>query len=307
MLNTRQLQDGISRMKKRNDVYILAHCYQSHDILEAADFVGDSYALSTKAAEVKNKVILVCGVRFMAETVKILSPEKKVILANPLASCAMAEQISADHLHELKRQHPGCTTVAYVNTTAELKTYCDVCVTSSSAAKIAGKIDGENILFLPDRNLGSWVAKQTPHKNIHLASGCCPVHASITSDDITAVRQTHPKALILVHPECLPEVCEAADFVGSTSEIMDYAGKSKANEFFIGTEVSIVSHLQFEHPEKKFYPLSKNCVCHDMRITTLLDVYRCVSGIGGEEIVLEDEVIQKARQSLDAMVSYAEA
>lgn len=302
-MNTREMQDEILRLKEENDICILVHAYESHDIWEVADFMGDSYGLSLKAAEAPQKTIIMCGVRFMAETVKILSPDKKVILANPLAGCAMADQLDVPKLSALKEQYPGYTVVAYINTTSELKTICDVCVTSSSAPKIIGNLDAKDILFVPDQNLGSWIAKKIPDKNIQLIDGCCPVHAcSITAEAATEAKALHPDALLLVHPESLPEVSAQADYAGSTTGIMDFAKKSGAKEFIIGTENSIVQHLQFECPDKKFYPLSKNCVCDDMRLTTLADVYQCCLGIAGEEIVLSDDVMTKARKCIDTMI-----
>lgn len=302
MYTTRELQDKILKLKKENDVCILAHAYQSHDIWEIADYVGDSYGLSVQAAKSEAKTVLMCGVRFMAETVKILSPEKKVILSHPEAGCPMATQMDVDLIKALKAQNPGYMVAAYINTTAELKTVCDVCVTSSSAVKVIRNLDSKDILFVPDCNLGKWVADQIPEKNIKLVHGGCPTHVRITEKDVKKARALHPEALLLVHPECLPEVSEAADYVGSTTGIMDFAKKSEAKEFIIGTENSIVQHLQFACPDKQFYALSKDCVCHNMKLTTLADVYNCVSGIGGEEIQLTDEVRVRAKNCLDRML-----
>ena len=303
MFTTRELQDEIIRLKKENDVCILAHAYQSHDICEVADYVGDSYGLSQQAAKATQKTVLMCGVRFMAETVKILSPEKKVLLSNPNAGCPMAEQMDVELISQVKEMNPGYTVVAYINTTSELKTICDVCVTSSSAVKIVKNIENKNILFIPDCNLGHWVAEQVPEKNIKLLQGGCPTHVRMSVKDVEAARKAHPDALLLVHPECLPEVTEKADYKGSTTGIMDYAKNSDAKEFIIGTENSIVQHLQFACPDKKFYPLSKDCVCHNMKLTTLGDVYDCVKGIGGEEIELSDEIREKAKRCIDTMLT----
>ena len=302
MYTTRELQDEILKLKKENDVCILAHAYQSHDIWEIADYVGDSYGLSVQAAKSEAKTVLMCGVRFMAETVKILSPGKKVILSHPEAGCPMATQMDVDLIQALKAQNPGYMVAAYINTTAELKTVCDVCVTSSSAVKVIRNLDSKDILFVPDCNLGKWVADQIPEKNIKLVHGGCPTHVRITEKDVKKARAMHPEALLLVHPECLPEVSEAADYVGSTTGIMDFAKKSEAKEFIIGTENSIVQHLQCACPDKQFFALSKDCVCHNMKLTTLADVYNCVAGIGGEEIELTDEVRVRAKNCLDRML-----
>lgn len=301
-MNIKEMQDEIMRIKKEKDICILAHAYQSHDIWEVADYVGDSFGLAQRAAEAPQKTMIMCGVRFMAETVKLLSPEKTVYLPEPDAGCPMADQIDYDLLAALREKNPDYTVVAYVNTTTEVKTLSDVCVTSSSAVKIVKNMPEKDILFIPDCNLGSWVKKQVPEKNIKLVSGGCPTHVRITVKDVEKAKAAHPNALLLVHPECLKEVTELADYAGSTTGIMDYAAKSDAKEFIIGTENSIVSHLQLAHPEKRFYALSKNCVCHNMKMTTLGDVYNCVVNGEGESITLTEETMQKARKSIDAML-----
>lgn len=302
MLTTRELQDEIIRLKKEKDICILAHAYQSHDIWEVADYVGDSYGLSVQAAKAAQSTVLMCGVRFMAETVKILSPQKRVLLSNSNAGCPMAEQMDVELISGVKKMYPDYTVVAYINTTSELKTICDVCVTSSSAVQIVKNIENKNILFIPDCNLGKWVADQVPEKNIKLLQGGCPTHVRMSKRDVEKARKAHPEALLLVHPECLPEVSELADYRGSTTGIMDYAKKSDAKEFIIGTENSIVQHLQFACPDKQFYPLSRDCVCHNMKLTTLGDVYQCVKGTGGEEIKLDEEVRIKAKRCIDTML-----
>ena len=302
MLTTRELQDEIIRLKKEKDICILAHAYQSHDIWEVADYVGDSYGLSVQAAKAAQSTVLMCGVRFMAETVKILSPQKMVLLSNSNAGCPMAEQMDVELISGVKKMYPDYTVVAYINTTSELKTICDVCVTSSSAVQIVKNIENKNILFIPDCNLGKWVADQVPEKNIKLLQGGCPTHVRMSKRDVEKARKAHPDALLLVHPECLPEVSELADYRGSTTGIMDYAKKSDAKEFIIGTENSIVQHLQFACPDKQFYPLSRDCVCHNMKLTTLGDVYQCVKGTGGEKIKLDEEVRIKAKRCIDTML-----
>ena len=201
MHTTKTIQDEILKLKKERDICILAHAYQSHDIWEIADFVGDSYGLSLEAAKASQKTILLCGVRFMAETVKILSPQKKVLLSQPQAGCPMAEQISTDQLMALKEQYKGYTVAAYINTTSALKTLCDVCVTSSSAVQIIRSLENSKILFLPDCNLGAWVADQVPEKQIQLVNGGCPAHAGIRAEQVSQMRDLHPDASLLVHPE----------------------------------------------------------------------------------------------------------
>ena len=301
-MTTKDIQEKIIRLKKEKDVCILAHCYQSHDILEVADFVGDSFGLAQKAAKAPNKTVMMCGVRFMAETCKILSPEKTVLLPKSGAGCPMAEQLDVELLASLKEQYPEHKVVAYINTTAELKTLCDVCVTSSSAPKIIKNLDADKILFIPDCNLGSYIAKQVPDKEIKLINGGCPTHARMTKQDVLRAKEEHPDALFLVHPECVPAVVELADFVGSTTEIMDFAKKSQAKQFIIGTENSIVQHLGIECPDKLFFPLSKDLVCHNMKLTTIADVLHCLEGVDGEEITLNEDTRVKAKVCIDEML-----
>ena len=301
-MTVREMQEEILRLKQEQDICILAHAYQSQEILEVADYMGDSFGLSRQAAKAPQKTVLMCGVRFMAETVKILSPEKKVLLSHPEAGCPMADQMDKELILQMKELYPDSAVVAYINTTAELKTVCDVCVTSSSAVKIVQNISNRNILFVPDCNLGEWVAKQVPEKNFKLVQGGCPAHLRITVPELEQAKRNHPNALVLVHPECRPAVSALADYVGSTTGIMAYAEKSSAKEFIIGTENSIVQHLQFACPEKKFYELSKDCVCHNMKLTTLANVLNCVRGEGGEEIDLSKETIAGARRCIDEML-----
>lgn len=297
-----EIQQEILRIKKEKDICILAHSYQAREILEVADFTGDSYKLSVDASKAPNKNIVMSGVRFMAETCKILSPEKHVYLPNPHAGCSMADQMDKQLISQVKKMYPDYTVVAYINTTAELKTICDVCVTSSSAVKICKNIENDNILFIPDCNLGDYVAKQVPEKNIKLLSGGCPIHACVNTDDVMKAKALYPNAGLLVHPECTPDVVALADYVGSTSGIMDYAIKSDKKEFIIGTEISIAEHLQYMRLDKKFHYLSQKLICPNMKLTTLIDLYNCVKGEGGEEIFLDDETIRDARKCIDEMI-----
>ncbi len=299
----KDIQNEILRLKKEKDICILAHSYQSEDILEIADFAGDSYALSVKASKAQNKTLIMCGVRFMAETAKLLSPDKTVYLANPDAGCPMAEQFSKEYIQKLKdTEYKNHAVVAYINTTTDLKTVCDVCVTSSSAVKIVKKLPEKDILFIPDCNLGAYVAERCPEKNIKLLDGGCPVHAAIKPEEALEAKKKHPNALLLVHPECKKEVTALADFAGSTADIMNFAKESDSKEFIIGTENSIIQHLQIICPEKKFYAMSKALICNDMKLTTIMDVYNTVKGIGGEEITLSDDTIKKAVKCINKMI-----
>ena len=282
-MTTREIQDEILRLKKEKEVCILAHAYQNHEILEVADYMGDSFALSQQAAKTQEQTILMCGVRFMAETVKVLSPDKKVLLSSGEAGCPMAEQLSVEELKELK-------------------TLCDVCVTSASAVSIVKKLENDKILFIPDCNLGAWVAEQIPEKTFKFIKGGCPTHLRMGKADVAKAKKAHPNAKLLVHPECAAAVTKNADYIGSTTGIMSYAKKSTDKEFIIGTENSIVSHLQYECPDKLFYPLSKDCVCHNMKLTTLVDVYNCLKGLAGEEIILPEEVSKGAKRCIDRML-----
>ena len=301
-MTIREMQDEILRLKEEKNVCILAHAYQSREVIEVADFMGDSFGLSQQAAKAPQSTVIMCGVRFMAETVKILSPEKTVYLSAPGAGCPMAEQMTPESILELKKQYPEAKVVAYINTTAELKTVCDVCVTSASALKIVKALDDKDIIFIPDINLGSYIASKLPEKNIITVNGGCPYHASVTEAEAIKAKADHPEAELLVHPECKAEVVRYADFVGSTTAIIDYAKKSYKKEFIIGTENSIVEYMQYECPDKLFYPLSARLICQDMKLTTLPDIYNILKGVGGEEIKLDNDVRLKAKHSIDEML-----
>lgn len=301
------MQEEILRLKEEKGICILAHSYQAREILEVADRTGDSFQLSVAAQSVPESAVLVCGVRFMAETVKILSPEKEVFLSNPTAGCPMAEQMSPEQVLDYKADHPDALVVAYVNTTAALKTVSDVCVTSSSAVKIVKNLPQKEILFIPDCNLGQFVREAVPDKKIDLFPGGCPVHSAVPAEAVARARKAHPEALLLVHPECVPAVAGQADFVGSTAAIMDYAKNSNAREFLIGTENSITEHLQYDCPGKRFYPLDPHLICADMKATTLVDVYDMVSGYGtpgftGHLVRLDGDTIRRAHRCIDEMI-----
>jgi quinolinate synthase len=303
-----EAQEKILKIKRERGICVLAHSYQAREILEVADHTGDSYRLAVAAAGDGKGTAVMCGVRFMAETVKLLSPGKTVRLANADAGCPMADGLSAERLRAEKEKHPGCAVVCYINTTAEVKTLSDVCVTSSSAVKIIREMDESEILFVPDCNLGAYVARQVPEKTVRLISGGCPIHAAVSASDVKAARAAHPGAMLLVHPECVPDVTDAADYVGSTSGIYDRAAGSDGKEFIIGTEISIAEHLQYAFPDKKFYPLTKKLMCHNMKLTTLMDLYHCVSGApgAGEEIVIARDVAGAARRCIDEMMRLGE-
>ena len=299
-----QTKEKILQLKREKDVCILAHSYQSQEILEVADITGDSFALSKAAMEVDQKNLLVCGVHFMAETAKILSPEKKVFLAHKGAGCPMAEQFTPEEILAYRKAEPDRAVVAYVNTTAALKAVSDVCVTSSSAVEIVKKLDAQKILFIPDCNLGSFVQQKVPEKDIKLLDGGCPVHRSVEAWEVAQARKEHPDAKLLVHPECIKEVTQQADYAGSTAGIMKYAKENPCREYIIGTEMSIADHLQYQCPDKRFYPLSKKLICPDMKLTTLNDVLLSLEGLESDafEIVMDEKLMDAARVSIQRMI-----
>lgn len=301
----KDIQEKILKLKEETNVMIIAHSYQSREIVEVADYVGDSFQMSLQAKESKAKKILLCGVHFMAETAKMLAPDKRIFLANADAGCPMADQFTKEDILEMKKKDPDRKVVVYINTTARMKEACDVCVTSSTAVKIIKRMEAQKIFFVPDCNLGDYVSKQIKNKDIKLVKGGCPVHAKVNEADVMKARKAHPKALLLVHPECVPNVLKHADYIGSTSGIMEYAKKSSNKEFIIGTEISIAMHLQYENEEKLFYSLSKKITCPNMRITSLIDVYHSLLGIKKNEayeILMTEEEIRKSRKCIDEMI-----
>jgi len=292
----------IKRLKEETGTLILAHTYQAPEIIELADITGDSFALAKKSLSAGAKRVIMCGVRFMAESVKILSPDTEVILPEPDATCPMAEMISPERVRRYKEENPEAVVVAYINTTAALKAECDVCVTSSSALKIVEQLDAPEILFIPDKNLGSFVKEHVPDKNIVLWGGYCPVHAQITEEDILKAKKEHPEALLAVHPECSKDVVKHSDMAGSTAEIIDFALKSD-KPVIIGTERGVADYLIPKHPEKKFYHLCPDkLVCRDMKYTTPESILKALRNEGGEKIRLPEELIRKAKHSIDEML-----
>lgn len=298
MLST--IQKQIIAFKKQKDMIILAHSYQAPEILEIADEVGDSFALCNAAKKYSQQNVILCGVKFMAETIKIMSPEKNVIMPNEVATCPMAEQITPAEILSFRQKNPIFKVVSYINTTAELKALSDVCVTSSSAIKILEKITAP-VLFVPDKNLGAYIKSKMPGKDIILMSGCCPIHDSVTEEDVIDAKRMYPEARFAMHPEMSASALNYADFVGSTSEIMEYAAGT-TGDIVIGTEKSISDQLSIKFPNRRFPLLSKKLMCNDMRITTLVDVYKAVIGTGGASITVDEEIRLKAKNAIDAML-----
>jgi len=295
--------DKIKKLREKRKAVILAHLYQPPEIQDIADYAGDSLELSRKASETDAEVIVFCGVTFMAETAKILSPEKTVLLPVLQAGCLLADLIKPEDVAKMKKDYPAAAVVCYVNTSAAVKAQSDYCCTSSNAVKVVTAIPEKEIIFIPDRNLGSYVAKQVPDKNIILWKGRCPIHDSITAREITAARDNYPDAEILVHPECRPEVVEKADFIGSTSQIINYAKKSKTSTLIIGTEQGVLCKLKKENPQKEFKLLSpEKLLCQDMKKTRLEDVFNVLNELKNE-IHIDDNIREKAALSLDRMLS----
>ncbi len=292
--------DKIKKLKEEKNAVILAHFYQPDEIQAVADFVGDSLDLSRRAAACDADVIIFCGVWFMAGSAKLLSPEKTVMIPNKTAGCPMADMVTAEDIKRLRAEHPDAAVVAYVNSSVEVKAECDICCTSSNAVKIVNSLPNDEIIFVPDKNLGSYVAKFTD-KKIILFSGFCPVHDRITAEDVKEARQAHPNAEILVHPECPADVVDAADFAGSTAQIIDYAKNSDKTEFVIGTEHGVLYPLKKENPDKKFYMLTNDFTCKNMKKTTLEDILECLE-TGKNEIEIDEETIKSAAESLFRML-----
>jgi len=300
-MDKRELIENIAELKRQRNAVIVAHNYQNDEVQEIADIVGDSFALSRFCASSAYDVIVFCGVHFMAESAKLLSPEKTVLLPEKDAGCPMAEMATAEALREAKLQHPDAAVVCYINSTAEVKAECDICCTSSNALNVIRSLKQKDILFVPDCNLGSYVAKQVPEKNIILWKGFCATHHKIKKEDVIKVRELHPDALLLVHPECRPEVVELADYVGSTKQIIDYASASDASKFIIGTEMGVLYKLKKDNPGKQFYLLSTGLVCPNMKKTKLKSIYEALRDMKNN-IVLDEAIAEKARIPLDRML-----
>jgi quinolinate synthase len=295
------LIENISRLRRERNAVILAHNYVSADIQAIADFCGDSLELSIKAAQTDAEMLIVCGVRFMAETAKILSPNATVVMVRSDAGCPMADMVDPDELKAYKAANPDTLLIAYVNTTAEVKALVDICCTSGNAEKIVSSIPGDKkIMFLPDRNLGSNLINKL-NRPMELWHGCCPVHDAVTVEMINAMREKFPRAQILVHPECRPEVVKAADQALSTGAMLNYVTASSHDEFVVGTESGILYRMMQANPGKKFYLLQPEILCTDMKKLTLADVERALR-TGEDEVVLSDEIIHAAESSIRKML-----
>jgi len=299
--DTEIIRNEILRLKEDRNAIILAHNYQPADVQDIADLTGDSLELSRAAATMEGDVIVFCGVDFMAETAAIISPEKTVLLPSPDACCPMAEMISADELKRVKSRLPEAAVVCYVNTTAEVKAESDICCTSSNAVKVVSSLPEEQILFVPDRNLGLYTQRFTD-KEILPWEGFCIVHDRITSEHVHKAHILHPDAVILVHPECRPEVIDLADHVASTSGIIRHVCESKEKEFIIGTETGILHRIRKECPTKKCYPLSADAVCTNMKKTDLIKVRQALFDMQ-PRITVPEEIAHRARRAIERMLA----
>ena len=293
--------DEILALKKERQATILAHNYQSPQVQDVADLVGDSLELSRAAARLDSPVIVFCGVDFMAETAAILSPGKRVVLPEKGAYCPMAHMITPEELRALKAQHPDAAVVCYVNSTAEIKAESDVCCTSANGVQVVKSLSEKKVIFIPDRNLAAYVARHTD-KQIIPGNGYCYVHDHLTIEQVRAARAAHPQAELLVHPECRPEVIDQADYVYSTAGMGRHAKSSPAREFIIGTEVGMIYRLKKENPEKEFYPLSDSAICHNMKKTDLAKLRQALQTLE-PRVEVPKEVASRARKAIERMLA----
>lgn len=296
--------EEIKKLKEEKDAVILAHYYVAPEVQDIADYIGDSYYLAKLSAGLPNKTIVFAGVYFMGESAKMLSPEKTVLMPDAKADCAMAHMLLKEEVDAVKAQYDDLATVCYINSTAEIKTWCDVSVTSANALKIVKNLPQKNILFVPDKNLGRYIQEQVPEKNIILVKGFCPIHNFMKVEELKELKAEHPEAELLVHPECPKEIVELADYAGSTSGIIDYAAKSDKKEFIIGTEIGVEHKLCRENPEKRFYFPKTVPVCKDMKTVTLEKILHVLK-TGENEVFVSEEKAAKASKTLERMLELA--
>lgn len=295
------VHDTISALKRKRNAVILAHYYEPLEIQEIADKVGDSFELAEFSRKIDNPVIIMCGVSFMAETVKILNPDKTVLIPVCGAGCKMADMVTAEDVRRLRKLYPAAAVMCYVNTSAAVKAECDICCTSSSAVKAAKYLKQKQIVFLPDKNLGAYVRAEVPEKEFILWNGFCPVHDCVTEDNLRIAKAEHSKAKVFVHPECKEEVCRLADFCGSTSQIIKKVAESSDEEFIIGTETGVAERLHITEPEKKVFPTRENMICPDMKKIKIEDIKKSLE-YNTFEVNLPDKVIIRAYGSLEKMM-----
>lgn len=296
----KELIKKIEQLKKKHNAVILAHNYQLAEVQDIADYSGDSLELSRIAAKSDKKLIVFCGVYFMAETASILCPDKTILIPDPLAGCPMANMITAEDVRVLKKKHPKATVVGYVNTPAEVKAELDICCTSTNAADIISKVKTEEIIFVPDQHLTDFVSKKTGKRLISW-EGYCPTHVKILPEDIIKKIRLHPGAKVMVHPECRAEIIALADEVLSTGRMCAHVKKSHDKEFIVGTENGMIHRLQKDNPDKKFYPASDNAICPNMKRTTLEKVLWSLEELK-TEVRVSDEIRKKSLRAINKMV-----
>ena len=298
------ITEEIQKLKEEKNAVILAHYYVTPEVQKIADYIGDSYYLSKVAVDLKEQTIVFCGVSFMGESAKILNPNKTILMPEPAADCAMAHMADVETIQKVRQEYEDLAVVCYINSTAELKRYSDVCVTSANAVKIVKALPNQNIYFIPDRNLAQVVAEQVPEKHFLYNEGYCPVHEKIAVQEILKEKELHPEAEVLTHPECPKEVRRLSDYIGSTSGIIAYAGKSECQEFIICTENGVRFELEKQNPQKKFYFTKTEPVCHDMKKITL-EKLRNVLKNGENEIQVTEELREESVRPLGKMLELA--
>ena len=296
--------EKIKKLKEEKDAIILAHYYTEPEVQKIADYVGDSYFLSEKAREVKEKVIVMCGVSFMGESVKLLNKDKIVLLPDMSADCPMAHMATVEKIKEMREKYEDLAVVCYVNSTAELKAHSDVCVTSANALKIAERLPNKNIFFIPDQHLARYISRKLPEKNFIFNEGWCPIHNELTKEELLKAKEKYPNAKVAIHPECPLETVELGDYVGSTSGIIKYVTESDAEEFIICTEDGVLYELQEKNPNKKFYLPKEKFQCVGMKKITLDKIINSLETLE-PQIHLKDEIITEANKPLENMLEMA--
>lgn len=298
------IQDEIKQLKEKKQAVILAHYYTRPEVQEIADYTGDSFYLSKMATKLENSIIIYCGVAFMGESGFLLNPNKKILMPDEKADCPMAHMVVKEEIENARKEYEDLAVVCYINSTTQVKSWCDVSVTSANAVQIVKNLPNKNILFVPDKNLGRFVAIKVPEKNVMYVKGFCPIHEHISLKEIQELKHLYPEAEILVHPECCEEVVNIADYVGSTSGIIDYVSKSKKDEWIIGTEIGILYELQKRNPNKKFYFPKTKPICTDMKKITLEKILQVLKGENNRAVV-KTEMSKAAKQTLNRMLKLA--
>jgi quinolinate synthase len=300
-MNSQQLKDEIRRLAKERNALIMAHFYQRDEIQEIADVAGDSLAMAIEAAQTDRQVIVLCGVHFMAESAAILAPGKTVLLPRTDAGCPMADMVEVDKLRDMKARLPGRPVVTYVNSSAAVKAESDICCTSANAVAVVNSLDADEVILVPDRNLGRYIAANTD-KKCYFWEGFCPYHDQLPEEDVLAAKQAHPDAMFLAHPECRPQILAMADYVASTSGMIDYVRNSPVKKFILGTEEGILYRLRKENPDKQFIMPNSLLFCKTMKYITLEEVLHCLQNMS-PTVTVPTEIADGARQSLERMLA----